>query len=83
MVDYRKSALVHMLSLKSGNLAFVLQVYGVWSKDLTLIPNPIIHSLAQRFPDHIATPFMIEDGRRHEKPSSVQIIERKNMEALF
>ncbi len=80
-VDYRKSALVYMMGLKSGNIEFVLQVYGVWASELMNVPHPIAQALARKYPNHIATPFMIQNGLT--QPKSFPQIERSDIEGLF
>lgn len=83
MIDYRKSALVHMLSNKSGNVEFILHFYGLWPSELKRLPGTLSKLIESTYPDHTTMITLIEDGPRHKKPSHIEIIERKNLEALF
>ncbi len=63
MIDFHKSALIHMLSLKTGNVDFIIQVYGANPKELMTIPNSIINSLARKYPNHTSSPFLVESRK--------------------
>lgn len=69
MVDYRNSAKVHMLGLRSGDIEFILQVYGASAHDLMIIPNDIAQALAVKYPNHITSPFFIEEGKYKRWPA--------------
>lgn len=83
-IDYRKSCLVHMLCKKSGNIAFVLQVYGADASDLMLVPNQITTSLALKYPDHMSSPFMIEKAPAIKRQSlTIDLIRNNSIKGLF
>ncbi len=60
--DATKRAIVPMLN-KAGQVEFELIIYGYSARELTTVPNPVISSLAARYPDHTSSPFLLRDGK--------------------
>lgn len=69
-IDYGKSAIVPMMNRRSGEVEFELLIYGYSASELMSVPNPVIGSLAQRYPDHQSSPFLIRDNTRKRRERS-------------
>lgn len=56
-----RRCVVPLLSTKRGFKPFDVIIYGKSARELQSVPNPIISSLARRYPDHYSSPFIIYD----------------------
>lgn len=56
-----KRCTVGMRNKLTGQLEFELIIYGRSAADLLTVPNDVIGSLAERYPDHQSTIFDVDD----------------------
>lgn len=61
MIDYRKRCVVPMINARTGKVDFEIIVYGQTARDLMTVPNEIVHSIADRHPEHTSSPFALYD----------------------
>lgn len=59
--DFRKKAVLPMRSQRTSKIEFDVVVYGVEPVDLLTVPNPIIASLAAKYPDHFCTIWEVKE----------------------
>lgn len=64
MIDWRRSVDIPMHNKRTGEVDFKVQVYGRSAADLSTIPNDVVMKLAQRYPNHTSSPFMMRDLSR-------------------
>ena len=63
-VNSKKTTLVWLWHKDTGARApFDILVYGVTEEDLMTVPNPIIQSLAERYPEYTSSPFGVHTVR--------------------
>jgi hypothetical protein len=56
--------IIPMISTRTGQPEFELIIYGFLPQDLMTVPNPVIQSLARRYPNHTSSPFVIYQAPR-------------------
>lgn len=62
-VKHHKCAIVPMLGKRSGVVEFELLIYGRTAAELMTVPNEVIHSISERYPEHQSSPFLLRDLR--------------------
>lgn len=57
-----RCAQVPMMNKRTGEVDFVLLVYGRSARELMTVPNEVVDSLSRRYPNHISSPFALSDA---------------------
>lgn len=70
-MDIKTRAVVPMIPMTTDAKPFEVIIYGYSLFELMTVPNPVITSLARKYPDHASSPFLLRKGSTLFDPASL------------